>query len=198
MNPATVLLGLILGTIFGPPIIEPKKYAETSTIIVKKTIKRIKLINSLLWLISFKKINAKVTYNKQIIFIIENADSFIIQIKIRIKQNIWSPNSEKFNRKTKRLIKPIKIKSYFLTWSLDNKKLLTSSFLFIKLLNSNILTISQLAKNKRIWEKIKKINLLELSIIMKMINITKDDNVLIKKEFISITTKPSFSINIIF
>ena len=198
MNPATVLLGLMLGTIFGPPIIEPKKYAETSTIIVKKTIKKIKLINSLLWLISFKKINAKVTYNKQIIFKIEIADNLDTQTIIRIKQNIWGPKRVKFNRKTKKLIKLIKIKSYFLTWNLDNKKLLPSTLLFIKLLNSSILTISQLDKNNRIWEKIKKIILLELTIIKKIINKTKDDNILIKKEFFSITTKPSFPINVIF
>ena len=47
-KPDTVLLGLMFGIIFGPPIIEPKKYAEISTIIEKKTMKKIKLINSLL------------------------------------------------------------------------------------------------------------------------------------------------------
>ena len=87
IKPATVLLGLTLGIILGPPIIEPKKYAATSTVIVKRTIKKIKLINSLLLLIPFKKINAKVTYNKQIIFTTEISDSFKRQVKIRIKQN---------------------------------------------------------------------------------------------------------------
>ena len=63
--------------------------------------------------------------------------------------------------KTKKLIKEIKIKSYFLTWNLDNKKLLPSTFLLIKRLNSSILKISQHVKNNRNWEKIKKIKLLE-------------------------------------
>tara|TARA_B100000683_G_scaffold253035_1_gene270455 strand:+ start:490 stop:672 length:183 start_codon:yes stop_codon:yes gene_type:complete len=59
--------------------------------------------------------NAKVTYNKQIIFTTEISDSFNRQTKIRIKQNICGPKSEKFSRKTKKLIKQIKIKSYLLT-----------------------------------------------------------------------------------
>ena len=105
INPDTVLLGLMLGIIFGPPIIEPQKYAETSTSIAKKTIKKIKSKNSILWLILFKKINARDTYNKQIIFITEIFDSLNMQTKIRIKQNICAPKNGKFNRKTKTLIK---------------------------------------------------------------------------------------------
>ena len=46
--------------------------------------------------------------------------------------------------------------------------------------------------------ELKKIKLFALTITKKIINITKDDNVLINKDLLLITTKPSFSINIVF
>ena len=131
-------------------------------------------------------------------FTIETFVNFSTQIEIRIKQKIWEARNGKFNRKTNKLIKIIKIKSYCLIWHLDNKKLFLSIFLFAKLLNCNIRKISQHVKNNKNWEKIKKIKFSEWTITKKIVNITKDDNILRNKECFSITTKPSFPINIIF
>ena len=89
------------------------------------------------------------TYDKQIILTIEICVNLNKQIRISIKHNNWGKSRGKFNKKTKRLTKIIKITSYFLIRHLVNKKLLLSTLFFIELLNSNILRISQLVKNNR-------------------------------------------------
>ena len=95
-------------------------------------------------------------------------------------------------------MKKINIMSYFLILHLDKKKFDFSFFLSKVFLNSISLHISQLARNRINCNSTMKINSLEKTIKKKNNNIAIDEIVLTINTFSLITTKPSFSINVVF
>ena len=88
--------------------------------------------------------------------------------------------------------------SYFLILHLDKKKFDFSFFLSKVFLNSISLHISQFARNRINCNSTIKIKSLEKTIKKKNNNIAIDEIVLTINTFSLITTKPSFSINVVF